>query len=340
MWMRKGRLTEKRKKELLRGLYIKPMLLFFLLFIVVAQATGGTNALFNDVEIIKDSIYVPIWEEDDDDDGSWDKSSLSFLESKSSYGFNENSNSIFATVKNGGDGDMRGTSEFELLYIFNSNNVSLKDFTEAFGKDNVIPLETGQNNKGKGNPHYQVVVYEGEIPQLDKNHEAKVLVMLVELEKQLEEKLELLLGNKDGKFKFKGYHRPGHGNNDEIRKVIRSEDIKVSNIKISNNVQTQNSSILEEDTKEVIKVEGNSEESELKKEDKVGNDTTDAKEIEEKIQKDEATTNKTAEGKEEKGAEKDEPIEDTEKKESKATISSTKNEEEAQSDKDSNKDES
>ncbi|OLO38831.1 hypothetical protein BTR23_11270 [Alkalihalophilus pseudofirmus] len=338
MKMRKGRLTEKRKKELLRGLYIKPMLFFFLLFIVVAQITGGTSALFNDVETIKESIYVPIWEDEDEE---WDKSSLEFLKGSTSYGYKKETDSVFATVMNSGDEDMKGNSEFELYYIVNSNNMNPQKFIDVFGEANVTQREVGQGkDKDKGPPtQYQILVYQGEIPQLVKDHKAVLSVMLVELENELgEKKLELLLEDKNGEFKFKGYHRPGHGNNDEIRKVIWSENIKVSNIEDRNNVQVQKSSTLEEDqTNEVIKVEDKSEKTEPKKEDTVG---TDTQELEEKIQNEDATNKKKGEGKEEDDTAKEEAIEDSNKKELKANISSAKVEEEVQSDKDKKEDES
>ncbi|GEL78413.1 amyloid fiber anchoring/assembly protein TapA [Tenuibacillus multivorans] len=119
--MRRGRLTERRKKELRRNLYIKPLISIYLFFLILSLMVGSTNAAFNDIEDISSSLHVK-WElsEDElpDEPGEWDKSSLDF----DGMGSGGSCTGIWAEVRNSGDGDMLSPWKYHVIKISKGNN--------------------------------------------------------------------------------------------------------------------------------------------------------------------------------------------------------------------------
>ncbi|MFD2638927.1 amyloid fiber anchoring/assembly protein TapA [Piscibacillus salipiscarius] len=113
--MRKSRLTARRKRELKKSLFIKPLIGLYLLFLFLSSIAGSTEAAFNDVEEISASLKVG-WELDEDE--KWDKSSLTFDGQK----VGGNCDRIYAYVKNGGDGDMEVPWGYQVIKISQGND--------------------------------------------------------------------------------------------------------------------------------------------------------------------------------------------------------------------------
>lgn len=105
-------------------------------------------------------------------DGIWDRSSLEF--SANGYGFcTEGIKGLFSDLINSGDGDMAGKSLFEVHYV--------------------------EDGPGPNKNHPGTVIYQGEIKAL-KSNELTRLIYAQDLDSLA-----------PGKYKFKAYHRPGHG---------------------------------------------------------------------------------------------------------------------------------
>ncbi|MBP1948183.1 amyloid fiber anchoring/assembly protein TapA [Virgibacillus litoralis] len=137
-----------------------------------------TNASFNDIEEINGKLHVN-WEQDDVKDPPpeeeyWDKSSLKFSGDNAEYGFCERDVSgLLSGIINGGGGDMNGESEYDVHYH----------------------QEKDPNKNRLGD-----VVYTGVIQPL-KSGESTILKFEPDNLSDLE----------PGKYKFKAYQRPGHG---------------------------------------------------------------------------------------------------------------------------------
>ncbi|PKR77202.1 amyloid fiber anchoring/assembly protein TapA [Halalkalibacillus sediminis] len=123
--MRKGRLTMMRKKQLQRRIFLKAFLVLYITFLSISLSTGGTDAQFNDVETIKESISTCVWHVNDKGEyvcgeGDWDNSSLDFDGMDVGGTLDE----LFAWVKNGGDGDM----ESSWIYYVYKDGEKIEDF--------------------------------------------------------------------------------------------------------------------------------------------------------------------------------------------------------------------
>ncbi|GEN44341.1 hypothetical protein [Alkalibacillus haloalkaliphilus] len=270
--MRKSRLTQRRKRELMRTLYMKPLIAIYILFLIIAMTAGGTQAAFNDLERENVNFQAGEWDYEDDDDSEddeWDKSSLTFVDPS---GVDAEEGYIFSTVKNTGD-DMEGTSEYEIYYILkinqgngNNNENIITEFYEQFGEENVKPRETGQckneegEDEGQHPQHMQVLIHEGEIPAINSGETTNLEYDFNDLTTEQKQLLQAEIGD----FEFRGYHRPGHGHDDENRKCIRenidfeeddflmTDDSKVENVEQEGNKsESSTKSEGEEETQEV-----------------------------------------------------------------------------------------
>ncbi|MET3684205.1 YqxM protein [Alkalibacillus flavidus] len=96
--MRRKRLTEKRRRQMKRGLYIKPIIMVYVVLLLFVLTIDGTTARFNDVTSVEGSLTVGSWTPDIPEEETWDKSSLSFV-----GGTEGNCQRITATVKNTGE---------------------------------------------------------------------------------------------------------------------------------------------------------------------------------------------------------------------------------------------
>ncbi|WP_156288275.1 amyloid fiber anchoring/assembly protein TapA [Oceanobacillus salinisoli] len=149
-----------------------------------------TNASFNDIEEVSARLQVQ-WEQEEEE---WDKSSLEFSEKDSDYGFcSAEITGLFSVIKNVGDGDMAGSSEFVLHYdpdkAPNKNRPG-----EIIYTGTINPLESGES---------VILKYEP-----DEIHSLQ-----------------------PGYYKFKANHRPGHGNTDidmELQEIWGESSITIT----------------------------------------------------------------------------------------------------------------
>lgn len=215
--MRKSRLTGRRKRELKKNLYKKPLIALYLFFMVLSLMAGNTNAAFNDIETVSGSLHVS-WPIEEEPPEEWDKSSLEFIKPN---GYEEDY--IFTTVTNGGDGDMEGTSEYQVYFVPNSN-ANINKFKALFGEDNVNAWKD-YPNCSNSNPHktkMQVLLYEGTIPALESGSSVQLSYDFDELS---DEEQNLIFSTK-GSYDFIGYHRPGHSNNYDSRQCIADRGLE------------------------------------------------------------------------------------------------------------------
>ncbi|HEU5139286.1 MAG TPA: amyloid fiber anchoring/assembly protein TapA [Bacillales bacterium] len=185
--MRSRRLTKKGRSVKSRSisLAVKGFAIFYLLFYTASQFTSPTTAYFNDIERIHGSLSAA-----GDFGGNqpplelWDKSSLTF-EGMTTGG---SCKTIFAYIKNSGDGDMDGPSEFEVWWITKGNP---KKGQKIYDSGKVPPLAHGEKVK---------LTYD---PGTNPN-------------------------GQEGVYKFRAFQRPGHGNKYDERKDLWSDSITIA----------------------------------------------------------------------------------------------------------------
>ncbi|MBM7097061.1 hypothetical protein JSY36_15115 [Bacillus sp. H-16] len=141
--MRKGRLTAKRRRSLVKGICIKFAIFSYIFFLLIAQTMGSTTALFNDTESIgmhlkaADEFPDPFLDE-------WDKSSIEVTN-----GNLESCIRITADIKNVGDGNMGGELKY-WIYFGNGapgNNLEENENYEKIYEGKYGPLKSGESEK-------------------------------------------------------------------------------------------------------------------------------------------------------------------------------------------------
>jgi YqxM protein len=132
----------------------------------------------------------------------WDKSSLLF--DGNEVGFcTPDVNGLFAGITNGGGGDMAGPSTFDVHY-HSTKEPNKNNPGDIVYSGEIIPLASGETT---------ILVYEADLTHLQPGH-----------------------------YKFKAYHRPGHGNTDpngELQ-VLWSNVITISQNDIDQCMAPQN----------------------------------------------------------------------------------------------------
>lgn len=112
-----------------------------------ASQISHTNAAFNDVEQLHTAIEVGHWDTDQEEERV-DKSSLTFIEKKGEYGYDPDSNELFAYILNDGDEDMTGPVKYEVYWVEKGNPKN----GEVIAKGEIPPLEKGETFKLTATP--------------------------------------------------------------------------------------------------------------------------------------------------------------------------------------------
>ncbi|MDQ0158075.1 amyloid fiber anchoring/assembly protein TapA [Alkalibacillus salilacus] len=149
--MRQTRLTIKRRRQMKRNLYIKPLVTVYIAFLLLALTVDGTAAKFNDITSVEGAFQVGEWTPDIPDDGEgWDKSSLTF-----EGGANGSCEQITATVKNTGE-DMTSPWKYHVYRAANLKGKpdwqrisGFEGKTELLGKDDTDELTFNPDKNGR-----------------------------------------------------------------------------------------------------------------------------------------------------------------------------------------------
>ncbi|WP_268234760.1 amyloid fiber anchoring/assembly protein TapA [Fictibacillus barbaricus] len=106
------RLRKFRNKNRPYVFCMKLGLIFYSFAFSILYLTGNTGAYFNDAASVNGFIQAGTW---------WDKSSLTFVTNNKQPVKKGECTPINATIKNGGDGDMQGTVNYEVWWAEKGN---------------------------------------------------------------------------------------------------------------------------------------------------------------------------------------------------------------------------
>ncbi|WP_167262021.1 amyloid fiber anchoring/assembly protein TapA [Alkalibacillus almallahensis] len=261
--MRQRRLTKKRRRQMKRNLYIKPLVTVYIAFLLLALTVDGTAAKFNDITSVEGAFQVGEWtpdipdDDEDEEEEGWDKSSLTFT-----GGVHGGCEQIIATIKNSGE-DMTSPWEY---HVYRAANLKGKpewqrvsDFegeTELLGKGESDELTFNPDNNGR---YYFKFVRQDGHPGGDNGGKSEA-IKLKDCEEKQSANSEGHNGkknNQDERHKDKKENNKGNGKKGKDNNSEQNQNKKSSN--------QENNEELEED-KEIKQDNGNNQENEQKSE--------------------------------------------------------------------------